>query len=243
MEELFQEMKTSYDAGNVALKPNFSVYVTRLQAWSKAGNPEMASKVLQEMVLGHKTGLLEKKPVTKEFTAVLQAWLRSNRSNAAEKSEAGLRQMIDFADSKLFDSWPNLFSYTAVISAHAKSNAPDAGERAFSLLRELQRKMAPNFLTYAEVICALSKSSNTNNNNHNTLLRSQEALRQLLQELQSKSGVFWTETRSLQVLRKIQQAIQSSSFPLKQDLMVEFHNLESVASWQGKHNHGYKNPQ
>ena len=148
-------------------RPPFSLYVTRLQAWSKAGNPEKAVTVLQEMIVGYQEGSLKEPPTTKGFNAIIHAWLRSNRPNAASMAEAGLIHMMEHGFQKKQNqkqnqkqeinnnpnndknNWdhnipppPNALTFTMVISAYAKSSLPNAGDKAWSLLQKLKQLAA-----------------------------------------------------------------------------------------------------
>ena len=146
-------------------RPPFSLYVTRLQAWSKAGNPEKAVTVLREMIVGYQEGSLKEPPTTKGFNAIIHAWLRSNRPNAASMAEAGLIHMMEHGFQKQNpkqkkqeinnnpnndkNNWdhnipppPNALTFTMVISAYAKSGLPNAGDKAWSLLQKLKQLAA-----------------------------------------------------------------------------------------------------
>ena len=230
MEQLYQELKTiSHELGNESLQINSNVLVTRLQGWSQAGNPEMTSEALQDMIAAHRAGIIERQPDTREFTALLQAWLRSRRPNAAEKAEVGLYQMMDFAKSKSFDCQPNIFSFVAVISAHAKSSSPEAGKKAFMLFRQMvPNGVEPNLLAYTEVILALCRSSNKNQRDPGMMESLNKALQQLFLELASKESRFWYGEKMVdQQFDRIRNGIHYSCFPHKQDLLATFHTLDS----------------
>ena len=131
VEDLFQKMKRGFEAGDESLKPHFEAYTNRLQAWSDAGEPEMAARVLGEMIYSSsvpssKFGSLMcdgpvKPPTTRDFNAVLQAWLRSNRPGRAASIEKCLVEMKQYASEQRYDCRPDAFSFTIAISAYHKN--------------------------------------------------------------------------------------------------------------------------
>ena len=112
-------MKKKYEGGDSSLTPTGGVFVTRLQGWSKAGNPEMTAAVLREWISN--VDVVAQTPGTQEFNAVLQAWHRSRRENSAQKAEDGLAEMTQMAATQKYDCHPDVFSYTILISIYADS--------------------------------------------------------------------------------------------------------------------------
>ncbi|KAL7557864.1 hypothetical protein ACA910_010915 [Epithemia clementina (nom. ined.)] len=169
-----------------ALRPEARAYNSRLQVWSKVGDPEQTAQVLREWITAYDQGIVQDSlPTTKHFNAVLHAWLRHNHPESARKAEAGLRQMIQLATrtttNRQFDCHPDTISYASVIAAFAASNLPEAGDKSFELLNELKKLVQnnkrngnglankndsdsdelshPSFRTYAQVLQALCRSA------------------------------------------------------------------------------------
>ena len=239
VEELFQQMKKGYENGETRLKPNANVYVTRLQAWSKSGNPEMTIDALNEWIEVGEAESFESMPATQAFNAVLQAWLHSKRKDAAHKTELGLQQMYQLAESGRFDCSPDSFSFSAVISAYAKSDLPQAGERALKVFQELKNRAAsvqgnkadilqPTFMIYVEVIVALLRSNKSGSRYEIPVLK-------LLREVQTKhESVFWhgrSEGLTFSLLSKLKREIEACVLPRrdKDKLLRELDRVNLLA--------------
>ena len=233
VEELFQEMKRGFEKGEVKLKPDPKNHVTRLQAWSKAGNPEMAAEALNEWISVGEAESIDDMPGTQEFNSILVAWNDSGRSDAAKKAEMGLRQMFELADSGRFDCRPDRFSFSTVISAYAKSDLPEAGEKALKLFKELKSlakkdetgSMQPHFVAYAEVIVALLRSLKISH---------ERDVLKLLRELQSREDSwFWDNEKdglTSRLLAKLKREIEASILPRKDKLLKELDRVKSIAA-------------
>ena len=57
VEGLYHEMKPRYDLGDENLKPRYETFITRLQAESAAGNPQMTVMAFREVVSTSEEGL------------------------------------------------------------------------------------------------------------------------------------------------------------------------------------------
>ena len=237
VEELFQEMKRGFEKGEVNLKPSPSSHVTRLQAWSKIGNPEMATEALNEWISVGEAESFDNMPGTQAFNCILVAWNNSGRSDAAKKAEMGLRQMFELAETGRFDCRPSRFSFSIVISAYAKSDLPEAGEKALKLFKELKSLakkdekglMQPHFVAYAEVIVALLRARK--------IIHAHDVLK-LLRELQSREDSwFWYNEKdglTSNLLAKLKREIETSILPRKVKLLKELDRVKSIAAGASK---------
>ena len=144
VEQLFQQMKDNYaNEGVLALKPDDYHFTTRLQAWSKAGNPEKTAEVLAEMVMLHEKGELGRKPTTQDFNVVLKAWLRSKRPDTAVEAEMGLQQMFRHAKEN------------AQLDCRPEGKDPSTMKRILRLFRQMKEmKIQPNTVTLNTVMSA-----------------------------------------------------------------------------------------
>ena len=250
-ESLFHEMKHRYESENeVDLQPNSSVFRTRLLAWSQVGNPEQTTIVLKEWIQAYDNGLLDAKPREREFGAVLQAWLRSRKPEAAGKAENGLRQMMEYARSGRFDCFPSVFSFTSVITAFSKSRQKDAGHRALSLfytLQDLEREsysskknysspsnMRPNLLTYSSVISAILNSLSSGLQNNEDYASLEQALGNILAQLEEKEDYFWNEFHSGKVIQKITREISRNPLPQQASYLESCRRIKQIAVAQGQ---------
>jgi hypothetical protein len=115
----------------------------------------------------------------------------------------------------------------------------DAGEKAlvfFNTLKALADEhendpmLQPNLLTYSGVIMVLILSSpRGGGGGGGDASSAQETVGQLLEQMKTKNGPFWSGFRSLEVLGKIKKALISSSFLSKDELIAECDRLEAVA--------------
>ncbi|KAL7559803.1 hypothetical protein ACA910_003969 [Epithemia clementina (nom. ined.)] len=276
VEALFQDMTNRYNelvhlssssssSGNdydilskkEALRPSAKNHTTRLQAWSKAGNPEKASEALRDWIADSDAATLAGStfrgggPGTQEFNAVLIAWLRSQHPDAALMADRGLQEMMEIAANNTnhhrFHCHPNLQSYTTVISAYAKLSTPQAGTRALELFRQLRNvahqakdpsTMEPDFFVYAGVLAALLRSGDPNAAPH---------VRHVLFDLENKDRSFWQKTASnprqaWSLIHKLRRNLRFSN--LKED-MGEFHrrldhlqHLANTGAAKNSNSHG-----
>ena len=238
VEEVFQDMKRRYEiGGDESLQPDFTMYLTRLLAWSKARNAYMAHQVLNEMILlacsGDDDTVAVQKPGTAEFNMVLRTWMRSDHDpQAANQAELLLCQMQQHVIDGELDCHPDVTSYNHVLGAMAKSGLPNAGTRALRLFTELVNasqedgdgdgrfSLVPDSVTFLELITVLSRSD---------LSRGEETIRYILQELDNKELSFWKGRRGRQLLFKVGQILASSSFLhyKKNELLADFERLKS----------------
>ena len=150
--ERFKQQQTEHDDGKLDRKlsshrhqghpehPPFRLYVTRLKAWAHAGNPEMTTRVLHDMIEGYQNGWLNHPPSIESFHAVLHAWLQADRPNSAPTAEAGLQQLLQEGQEAVdaIVPLPDSRCFLTVISAYAKSKLRNRGEKAWILLQKLK---------------------------------------------------------------------------------------------------------
>jgi len=230
VEFVIEEMKSAFEAGDSSLEPFArNVFVTHLQAWSKAGNPEKTESVLSEWIVNERAP----KPTTQDFNAVLQAWLRSKRPNAAEKAEAGLAQMKQMVESHGFDCRPDLYSFTTVISCYAQSDNPECGHIAYSLLREVlehetaRADMKPNLVTYAETLVALCRT-------RMDIRRAENAAAHILRALRSKDFMLLSDGNK-RLLGKVESSLSKSPFPQKDGFLDQLNLKKEAAKKMAEH--------
>ena len=239
VEQLFQGLKCEWEAGiGVPSRIMADAYAIRLQAWSKTGNPEKTTSVFNEWVKHVDNHELPQKPKTVDFNAVIDSWTKSisnqistrtieSGGKAAKNAERGLLQMLDLAERREFDCYPDVYSFTSVISAHAKSGVPGAGERALQVFRKQQKlakatnrgSLHPNVLTYVEVIVALIRCSRDRS-------RSKSAILQLFDEMRELPPEVFAGQYALPRLRKIKGELEIVSTPWKTQLIDEYERLE-----------------
>ena len=150
VEELFQEMKRGFEKGQVKLKPSPSSHTTRLQAWSKAGNPEMAAEALNEWIsVGEvesfddmpDSGRFDCRPNRFSFSTVISAYAKSDLAEAGEKALKLFKELKSLAKKDETGlTQPNFVAYAEVIVALLRSLKIIHARDVLKLLRELQSR-------------------------------------------------------------------------------------------------------
>eukprot|EP00523_Entomoneis_sp_CCMP467_P018716 CAMPEP_0168819218 /NCGR_PEP_ID=MMETSP0726-20121227/8178_1 /TAXON_ID=265536 /ORGANISM="Amphiprora sp., Strain CCMP467" /LENGTH=604 /DNA_ID=CAMNT_0008871607 /DNA_START=227 /DNA_END=2038 /DNA_ORIENTATION=- len=154
VEDAFNALNSGYEKGSEQLRPAAKDHVLRLQSWSKAGNPEMATLSLRDMIFSD-----DFQPDRRHFHSVLQAWANSKHPQAARKAEECLR-LMDKLSAKFDSCSPNEFSFNHVINTLVYSNLPGSIQRAETLLLEMQsRGIKPDVATYNSIMSNYAKST------------------------------------------------------------------------------------
>ena len=149
------------------VKPNIKSFTSCIAAWSRAGQPQRAENVLDELLLLSSKSLDNNKdsnssdpqlrPDVAAWNAVLMAWSRSGR-NASVETERMLEKMRTFAK-------PNIRSYNSLL--HAYSQERDKMVVALELLKWLEDEssisnssetsLAPDIVSYNTILNALAR--------------------------------------------------------------------------------------
>ena len=160
---------------------NAICYNTVIDAWSRSPDEDAAERaelLLREMEHQREAKYIDSDqqhvldnnmdPTTVTYTSVITAWARSNRSDAAERAEAVLSDMIYAHDRMRIESIrPNKLTYGAMLAAWAASDHPKAADRAEDILKELidrysqgdgDEECRPNEVMFNSVLHALSNS-------------------------------------------------------------------------------------
>jgi len=260
-EALFQEMLNGFKAGDISLKPHYPAYITRLRAWVNAGNPEMAVRVLNEIIDCADSGLLDQFPATREINCLLEAWLRSNDKLAAEKADVVLHSVFrdilgdheldrnlgdagtrileqDLNKARGLEAFPDVYSFTLVLSAYADSSSTMAGERAYFLFNKLKdlaaggrESLKPSVVTYFEVIGALCSNLN---------VRTKALVLELIHELQLKDKSFWDDdgngllAREKAIFPRLRRKVGESDFPDRGEILTELEGFDFRKKYTNK---------
>jgi hypothetical protein len=149
------------------VKPNIKSFTSCIAAWSRAGQPQRAENVLDELLLLNIKSLDDNKDINSSdpqlrpdvaaWNAVLMAWSRSGR-NASVETERMLEKMRAFAK-------PNIRSYNSLL--HAYSQERDKMVVALALLKWLEDEssisnssetsLAPDIVSYNTILNALAR--------------------------------------------------------------------------------------
>jgi pentatricopeptide repeat protein len=206
------------------------IYVTLLQAWSKAGNPESTASVLYELIRLFDSAAIRNPPTTQMFNAVLQAWLRSGRKHAEVQIKAGVDEMSSLATSGRFPCAPDALTYSTLFSACVRSGRDDLGELAHNGLLELKSRFVttrnpmyrPDLRIFAEAIMLVAMDDKYS---------TKDILSQLLLELNAVNGTIWKKQGQI-AMNRILAAISRSTINEKEvlaQLGVEIMRAQNVS--------------
>lgn len=153
IEHLFERLK---QVSSVSL--DVVTYNTVLHFYSRVGEVEKASSLLQEM-------LAPESRVTPDLISmntVISAWANSGREDAPERAEAIFEQVLLQNDHR-HQIAPTSVTFNAVMSAWTKSRRPEAAERCeqlFDLMKtDGDADVQPDFVTFNILIHAWSLST------------------------------------------------------------------------------------
>ena len=188
-------------------------HAIRLHAWSKAGDPCMASAALNDMIHDESATLLS----TIHFNTVLSAWLRSGMTKEApDKALACLEQM---KKSSCRNCRPDTISYNILISTLQRYRHPQASSRTMELLHEMEQSSdaLPDLTTYCQTLQAQALSNDSNENAW-----------EIVRSLEEKGNDFWMKEHQYPqasmrkkwsfVLRALQSSQLSERVQLEQAL-------------------------
>jgi hypothetical protein len=164
--DVLHRMIRLYSTG-ANVKPNIRSFTSCIAAWSRAGQPQRAENVLDELLLLSSKSLDDNKDINSSdpqlrpdvaaWNAVLMAWSRSGR-NASVETERMLEKMRAFAK-------PNIRSFNSLL--HAYSQERDKMVVALALLKRLEDEssistlsetsLAPDIVSYNTVLNALAR--------------------------------------------------------------------------------------
>jgi hypothetical protein len=116
-EEVFQRMRSMYEAGNEEARPNLFSFVTLINCVTKSGGPgaaEKAERIVFDMYDQYKNGDTGVKPNTQLVSSVIDCWQKSGERDAGERAEALLNWLIEVYVQEGDESLrPNEFSFTS----------------------------------------------------------------------------------------------------------------------------------
>jgi pentatricopeptide repeat protein len=136
---------------NDEVSPDIMAYNSMLNSHSKAGIPEQAQTLLEQMVQQYVDQSDEEhpSPQTASFNTVLSAWAKAGNTEKAEE----LFQWMQEISYKLDAARPNVITYTNLLNCWAKSKANQETviARVESLIREMEatQDVQPNLVSYA----------------------------------------------------------------------------------------------
>jgi len=121
------------------LTPSKITYTALMSALSRAGHPERAYDILQDMMEAYeKGGIVELKPDTVAFSCVIDGWAQVSSIDRPEASTRAL-EILDIMKSRSNEGMgPNSLTYTSVLTALARSETKENCEMARKLLQEME---------------------------------------------------------------------------------------------------------
>lgn len=161
-EDLLKQMVYLYSQHGSNVKPNARCFTTCIAAWSRAGRPQRAERLWQELVDLHDgSDDPDLAPDTAAGNAVLAAWARSGRREGGASAE--VKRVLAMMQSV---SEPNLVSYNCLLDAYSQDGL---SADAVRLLKWLEGNattagsdrtvLAPDVVSYNTVLNALARDS------------------------------------------------------------------------------------
>lgn len=155
-EDIFRVMLQDFSMGNEAAKPTTSTYNSKCHANCFTYYTLSPSLILRNFGWN--------------ITALIKAWGFSKRADAAERSEAILKEMQDMEqNSSGIRVSPNVRTYTALILCYGLSRRPGAPQRAAEIVRQMDEDYrlgklseGPNKRTFVTLRKAWSSSNEAN---------------------------------------------------------------------------------
>lgn len=139
-------------------KPDTITFNTLLKIAARAGEPEAADEIFQEMMTKHSKGNLQVKPDRFSFNTLLLAWSKEKRLNSGRRVTEILETMQEMADNGDEAVRPDHVSMTTVINTLAKSakqngSNPQQAETIISRMEDnKEASLRPDVVTYTSVI-------------------------------------------------------------------------------------------
>jgi hypothetical protein len=135
-------------------------YSALIMAWARAGEPNRAEIVLQEMHNDYLNGNKAAEPNQIVFNATINAWGKSQRKGREKRVDQIIRLMQQLGD--LTEVRPDIVTFSTAIASCMRSELSNAHELAESYLDEAKRLYAegdsgckPNSMCYGAVIQAI----------------------------------------------------------------------------------------
>lgn len=130
-EKLLRRLQMMYkETRDPDWEPDAAAFTIAMSAWSKAGKPDRANGLLQE-VLSNSLAEIDERA----FRAVLSGWAKAGEP---EQAESLLQQMHDLHTSGSHETPPTLTTYNLILGAWANSGRIDAWRRAVEILRHME---------------------------------------------------------------------------------------------------------
>jgi pentatricopeptide repeat protein len=178
-QKVFNNMVALYKAGDKDLQPTKIQYTALLDAWAKAGQPEMAENILRKF---------ERAAVKLHiscYNAVMNGWAKSRSPDAARRAQALFDeawQIYEAGDRN--DMKPNAITYAILISAWGRSNSKDKAAEAQAVFNDMLARyrlgdndLRPRVVEYNALAGAWAKSGRP------------EQAELILRKMESESGI------------------------------------------------------
>lgn len=139
-------------------KPDTITFNTLLKIAARAGEPEVADEIFQEMMTKYSEGNLQVKPDRFSFNTLLLAWSKEKRLSTGTRVTEILETMQEMADNGDDAVRPDHVSMTTVINTLAKSakqngSNPRQAESIISRMEDnKEAALRPDVVTYTSLI-------------------------------------------------------------------------------------------
>ena len=134
VEELLQCMEQLHEEGQPNLQPNVVIYNILFKAWAKEGKVRKIEDTLQRMIRLEIPGVT---PDSISYSTLLSAYAKLGTTEAADKADSLLDQMIELYSHGVDTAKPNVISFSNVIQCHSNLGNGEKAEEWLQRLKDL----------------------------------------------------------------------------------------------------------
>jgi pentatricopeptide repeat protein len=130
---VFDDLVSRYQSDNKMIKPSIDHYVALIDAWGKAGVPEKAEQILQDLNSNHPN-----ESESSAYYAAIDAWALSESSDAGDRIKVLIDEMVQKQNANVRKIKPTLKAYRTLIKAWGNSRTPDDAAKAQAVFDDLR---------------------------------------------------------------------------------------------------------
>lgn len=151
--EVLQQMEEWHASGDLEEPPDLFSYTTVLNAYAKAGRPQEAQDLFEELYRSFVDGEKQLKPTLTLFNTLLEAWSRAGNLEQTRSLFQILRQAHELG---FLDTGPNTATYNIVLTTIFRyhNETVTAASEAESILNEMKNEPSalPDFYSFSMVV-------------------------------------------------------------------------------------------
>ena len=156
---VLNDMIDLYKKGNNAIRPNVFVYTSVINAYSRKGDVDGASKVFKMQVDDFKLSKnTSAQPNIFTYNAMMDAWAKSRREDAVDAVEKLFLVVKSLFDRGELEDGPDVVTFNTMIDCWSKSGRKESPAKALHYLNEMKDMgIEPTIITYNTAMDAHAK--------------------------------------------------------------------------------------